>query len=173
MKRLLVALLAVLAVPAFAQAANCLCTSGCRIASDPYPSGTAQPTSCTVYKAGVSIGTGATVASSTIPLSNAANCQPASAAYVPGPAGNVSCLVTIPAQAAGTTVTLTMTATSAAGESAQSSPFSFVSVAALATIPSPPANQRVTQWEGGQDRTQGDQIVRRNFAAFLRSWIEG
>jgi hypothetical protein len=170
--RLALAVLALIAAPAFAQAANCLCTTGCRIASDPYPTGTAQPTTCTVYKAGVNIGSGAVVASSTIPLSNAANCQPASAAYVPGPAGNVSCLVSIPAQAAGTTVTLTMTATSAAGESAQSSPFSFVSVAALATIPSAPANPRVTMWEGGQDRSLEDQIVLRNYALFLRSWME-
>jgi hypothetical protein len=135
-------------VTAAAAQPSCLCTSGCSIASDPYTTGSGQPTSCTVYKAGVSIGTGAVVASSTIPLSNAAKCTPASPAYVPGVASNVSCLVSIGAQAAGT-VTISMTATDAAGESAQSSPFTFVSVAALPTIPASPLNLRVTQSSPG------------------------
>jgi hypothetical protein len=166
--RFAVALLALFAAPAFAQAANCLCTAGCKLASDPYTAGTSQPTTCTVYKAGVNIGSGPVVASSTIPLSNAAVCQPASAAYVPGPSTNVSCLVTIPAQAAGN-VTVTMTASNAAGESAQTSPFSFNSVAALATIPLVPVNPRVTMWEGGP---QEDQTVRSNYARYLRAWTE-
>jgi hypothetical protein len=131
-------------VTAVAAQPSCLCTAGCKISADAYSAGTAQPTSCTVYKAGVNIGTGAVVASSTIPLSNAAVCTPASPTYVPGPGTNVSCLVTIPAQAAGQ-ITLAMTASNAAGESSQSSPFVFNSVAALPTIPAPPGNLRVTE----------------------------
>ena len=122
---------------------SCVCTAGCKIASDPFPAGTGSPTSCTVYKGGVLIGTGATVASSTIPLTNATTCLPPSSVYVAGPVGSVACLVTIPAQPAGS-VTLTATATSAAGESVQSAPFVFVSVAALPTVPTAPTGIRVS-----------------------------
>ena len=122
-----------------AQAANCLCTAttGCKIVSDPYPAGTSQPTTCTIYKAGVVVASAPVVQSSTIPASNAMVCQPASPAYSPGSAGSVACLVPIPAQSLGN-VMLTMTATNAAGESAQSVPFVFVNVATLATLPPVP-----------------------------------
>jgi hypothetical protein len=126
----------------YAQAAQCVCTTGCKIASDPYPPGTGQPTSCAVYKAGLQIGTSPTVASTTIPTSNASVCAPASATYNPGVAGSVACQVTIPGQPAGN-VTITMRAANAAGETADSAAFTFQSVAALPTLPQVPVNPRV------------------------------
>jgi len=120
----------------YVQAASCLCsTTGCKIVSDPYPAGADQPTTCTVYKAGVVVASAPVVQSSTVPASNAAICQPASPAYSPGPAGSVACLVPIPAQLLGS-VTLTMTASNADGTSAQSAPFVFTNVA---TLPPPVA----------------------------------
>lgn len=120
----------------------CVCTAGCKIASDPYPPGLDQPTSCTVYKGGVQIGTGAVVDSSTIPVSNATTCLPSSAAYVPGPAGSKACFVQIPAQPANSLVTTTTTASNARGESGPSAPYSFQSVAALPVVPPTPTNTR-------------------------------
>ena len=144
MKRILLAALLLLAISeSVAAQQSCLATTGtAQITSDPFVTGANQPTSCTVYKAGVSIASGATVASSTIPTSNATVCTPASATYVPGPATNVSCLVTIPAQPVGS-VTLTMTASSAAGEGPQSAPFTFTSVGTLPVLPSAPTNLRL------------------------------
>lgn len=121
-------------------AQSCICTAGCKIVSDPYPPGTGQPASCTVYK-GSAIASAPVVLSSTVPLNNNTVCLPASQTYVPGVAGSVSCMVTIPAQAAGN-VTLTMTATNGAGETAQSSLFTFQSVSALPTLPQVPVNLR-------------------------------
>jgi len=126
---------------AFAQQ-QCVCVGGCKVASAPYPAGIAQPTSCAIYKNGVQIASGPVVASSSIPLSNASICLPADTPYSPGPTGSVSCLVAIPPQVA-CNVTLTGTASDAAGESAQSAPFTFVSVAALPTVPTPPTAWRV------------------------------
>jgi len=120
---------------------SCLCTAGCKLASDPYPAGAGQPTTCTVYKGGVSIASGSVVASSTIATSNGTVCLPASAPYVPGPSTNVSCEVTIPAQVAGA-VTITMTASDGAGESSQSAPYTFQSVSILPTLPIAPTNPR-------------------------------
>ena len=133
------------AIPAHAQAANCICTgTGCKVASDPYPPpASGQPTTCTVYKAGVAIGTGPVVPSTQIAASNGSVCQPASANYNPGAAGSVSCLVSIPAQPSGN-VTLTMSGTNAAGESAQSVPFTFANVAAISSLPTAPTNPRIT-----------------------------
>jgi hypothetical protein len=119
----------------------CVCTTGCKIASDPYPPGAAQPTSCTIYKGGVAIASSPTVLSTTIPTNNASVCMPASSTYLPGVAGSVACQVVIPAQVAGS-VTVTMTATNGAGETAASTPLVFTSVAALPVLPPVPANLR-------------------------------
>lgn len=119
---------------------QCVCTAGCKIASDPYPPSGPTPTSCTVYKAGVAIANSPFANSSTIPASNATVCSPASPTY-PVIAGGIACEVVIPAQPAGS-VTLTMTATNAQGESAQSAAFTFTSVAVLLTVPGTPVNLR-------------------------------
>lgn len=129
-----------------AQTQQCVCTAGCDIASDPYPPATAtvgQPTTCTVYKAGVQIGTGAVVPSTSIPTSNAASCLPSSATYNPGPAGSVACKVTIPAQPVGN-VTLTMRASNAAGSSPDSAAWTFANVAFLPVTPAAPTGLRLT-----------------------------
>lgn len=122
-------------------AQQCVCTSGCRIASDPYPPTASQPTLCSVYKSGVFVNSANVVPSTNIAASNAAVCQPASAAYSPGPAGSVSCEVTIPAQPAGN-VTITMRASNAAGETGDSTPYTFQSVSTLAVLPQVPVNLR-------------------------------
>jgi hypothetical protein len=142
MKHILVFAFLVLATTAaVAQGASCVCTAGCKIAANSYPPGPDQPTACEVFKAGTQIASGPVVASSTIPVSNAGVCQPASAPYVPGVAGSVSCEVTIPPQAAGP-VTITMRASNAAGESADSTAYTFQSVSALPIIPQVPVNLR-------------------------------
>jgi hypothetical protein len=137
---LAIAALALLSLPEVQAQSNpnCICNNGCKIASDPFPPPAAvQPVTCTVLKSGVAIATGPVVASTTIPNGNGTVCQPSSAPYAPGVAGSVACLVTIPAQPVGT-VTLVMTATNAAGTTAASAPFAFVSVAALSTLPPVP-----------------------------------
>lgn len=139
MKTLAIALLFAASSVAAAQQ-QCVCTAGCKIAvwNNTYPTtGGSVPTSCTIYKAGAPIATGTWVAGAA--LNNAGTCLPADAPVTPT-AG--MCVPTIPAQAAGT-VTLTATATNAAGETAQSTPFVFVSVGALATILPAPTNLRV------------------------------
>jgi hypothetical protein len=140
-KLLLIALL--FSSGAFAQQV-CLTTTGtAQITSDPYPNTGRFPTSCNLYKPSqsptVPIATGLVAPSSSIPSTNI--CLPPNATYIPGPTTNVSCLVTIPAQPAGS-VTLTMTAVDALGESAQSAPITFISAASLPTLPAP-TNLRV------------------------------
>jgi hypothetical protein len=119
----------------------CICTAGCKIAADPYPPGSGQPTLCTVYKGGVAIGSSSVVASNTIPLSNATVCLPANTAYSPGVAGSVACQVPIPGQAAGL-VTVTMRASNGVGETADSAAYTFQSVSAFPTLPQVPVNLR-------------------------------
>lgn len=138
--RILLFTLALFTFSVAAAQQQCICTAGCKIASDPYPQAGPQPTSCAVYKAGVQIATAPVVASTTIPVSNASVCFPASAPYVQV-AGAVSCEVLIPPQPAGA-VTLTMTATNIVGETAQSAPYTFQSVSALPQLPSVPVNPR-------------------------------
>jgi hypothetical protein len=121
---------------------QCICTAGCKIASDPYPPGIGQPTTCSVKIGGVVVASASVVASSTIPLSNASVCLPASGTYNPGVTGSVACQVPIAAQANGSTVTVIMNASNAAGLSVDSAAFSFQSVSALATVPQVPMNLR-------------------------------
>lgn len=122
----------------------CLCTAGCTISSgDSYPAGAGQPTTCTVYRAGAVVAVAPVVLSSAIPVSNAARCTPASAPFVPGPAGSVSCSVPIPGVAAGVTTTVMLTATNAAGETPQSTGLTFQSVAVLPVLSTTPTNVRV------------------------------
>lgn len=143
LKSVVVLVILLFASPLYAQAANCVCTGGgCKIASDPYPPGADQPTTCKVYVGGTFYISNV-VLSQNMPVNNGNVCQPASPNYNPGVAGSVSCYVSIPAQPTGT-VTLTMTASNAAGESGQSAPFSFVNVAALATLPKVPVVNRVS-----------------------------
>lgn len=129
-----------------AQAAqSCICTSGCQIAADPYPPTALQPATCTVYKAGVAVSTNVPVTlSSGIATSNATRCAPASPTYNPGPAGSVAPLIAIPAQAAGTTVTITMDCLTGPGAtpSPTSATFTFTSVSALPQLVAP-TNLRV------------------------------
>jgi hypothetical protein len=139
--RILFAALLLFAAHSAAAQQVCLTTTGAKIASDPFPLTGTQPTSCTVYKGGISIATGFTVLSSSIPSSNAGTCLPPSPTYLPGPAGSVACNVTIPAQPAGT-VTVTMTASAGGVEGPQSAPFTFVSAAAFSPPPAP-TNLRV------------------------------
>lgn len=144
MFRIVVALL--FALPAIAAGAqqSCVCTSGCTVVSDPYPPGADQPTSCRILVGGVTvIASSPVVLSSSIATSNAARCTPASATYNPGVAGSVACSGAIPAQAAGTTVSVTMDAINGAGESAPSSALTFQSVSALPIFPKVPVNPRV------------------------------
>lgn len=125
---------------------QCVCTSGCDIASDSYPPATqtvGQPTTCAVFKAGTQIGSGAVVPSTSIPTNNASVCLPSSAPYNPGPAGSVACKVTIPAQALGN-VTLTMRASNAAGSSPDSAAWTLANVAFLPVIPAAPTGLRVS-----------------------------
>jgi hypothetical protein len=145
MKKSLLLLIMLFAPLAAAAQQNCVCNSGCKIASDPYSPGTNQPTSCSAYKPGspdVLLGSAATALSSTI-VGMPNVCQPANGAYNPGVAGSVSCLVAIPPQTAGTLVTVVERAANAAGETANSAQFTFQSVSALATLPSVPLNLRV------------------------------
>lgn len=126
-----------------AQNQQCVCTNGCKVAvwNNSWPQlGTQNaPTACTIKKAGAAIGTSAAVAPG--PLNNSTVCFPADSSVTPlGP----MCIVPIPAQNSGT-VTLTSTATFAAGESGDSPPFVFVSVAALPVVGPAPNQQRVTQ----------------------------
>lgn len=128
---------------AAAQTQQCICTNGCNIAvwNNSWPQlGTQNaPTACTIKKAGSAIGTSAAVAPA--PLNNSTICFPSDTTTTPvGP----MCIVPIPAQNSGT-VTLTATATFAAGVSPDSSPFVFVSVAALPVVGAAPNQQRVTQ----------------------------
>ena len=140
---LLLALLPALALAQTPQ--RCICVNGCSVASDPVPGGLPDsPTACNIYKPGTAtpIASAPTVLSSTIPLSNASTCFPASVNYVPGPAGSVAGLVPIPAQPAGTLVTFTGTFIEPAGETAQSAPLTFQSVAALPVLSGPPTGLR-------------------------------
>jgi len=138
-----IALLLLLMLSPLAAAAqqSCLCTTGCVVVSDPYNAGTGLPTACQAVIGATTI-TGSIVDSSTIAVSNATRCSPASPNYVPGPAGSKACSVNVPAQAANTTVTLTMTVSNSAGTSPGTS-FSFQSVSALPTVPPPPGGIRV------------------------------
>lgn len=118
---------------AYAQSPSCICTAGCRIASDPFAVNADAPTSCSVKKAGTVIATSATVLSNTIPTSNTAVCLPADTTYVPGPPGSVACLVAIPPQPAGA-VALVMTAINAKGGT-DSPIFTFQSVSSIPSNP--------------------------------------
>lgn len=137
MKRLLILCATFALIPAaHAQAASCICTAGCKIASGPFAVNPDAPTSCSVKNAaGAIIGTSATVLSNTIPLNNSTVCIPGDAAYVPGPAGSVACLVSIPAQPLNTTVSVTMFANNAKGPSADSTALTFQSVSAIPSNP--------------------------------------
>ncbi len=127
-----------------AAAQSCICTAGCKIASDPYPPGNNQPDQCEVRKGGVLIGTAPVVLSANIPLNNNTVCTPQSTTYVPGAAGSVACLVTIPAQPVGS-VTVVMRATNLIGASADSSAFTFSSVSQIPTaVPAVPVGLRVS-----------------------------
>jgi hypothetical protein len=148
MKRLLLAAaLSAIAASSVAQGASCICTAGCVMVSNPYAAGANQPTSCTVYKAGVLYANSSTVLSSTVPLSNAAKCLPADVAYNPGVAGSLACWVNVPPLIPGS-YTLTMTATNGAGESPQSANFTFTSVAVLPAILNAPTGLRITMNDG-------------------------
>lgn len=142
MLRITLALL--LALPALAAGAqqSCICTSGCTVVSAPFPLTGVQPTTCRVLVGGVTVTASAPVVlSSTIPTSNAAHCSPADATYNPGPAGSVACSGAIPAQAAGTTVSVTFDAQAGGSESAPSTALTFQSVSSL--IPPVPLTPRV------------------------------
>jgi hypothetical protein len=139
-KKVLAFMLVMFSVSAFAQQ-QCVCTAGCKIASDPFPLTGPQPSTCNVYKAGTVIASGSAVLANTIPTSNGTVCVPASTTYNAGPAGSLACLVPIPAQPTGN-VTLTMTGVNSQGESAQSASFSFQSVSSLA--PPSPTGLRVS-----------------------------
>jgi hypothetical protein len=146
MRYLTAVLLLLFLAPVAAAQQQCVCTAGCKIASDPYPPPAvnqpdSRPTSCTVTVGGAIVNA-PVVASSTILLSNSSICSPASSTYVPGVVGSVACLVAIPSQANGTTVTATMTATNVKGETLPSAPYTFQSVSALTVLPSVPVNLR-------------------------------
>lgn len=131
---------------AVAQAAQCVCNNGCKVAAGPYPPPAGgQPTSCTIEKGGVVVAGSSCsiVSSSTIPVSNTAVCQPADAAYNPGVAGSVAPLAILPAQPLGN-VTLVMKVFNAAAPGGVASvPFTFDNVAGLSTAPLAPANLRI------------------------------
>ena len=131
-----------LAIAAEAQAASCICTAGCEIASSPFAVNADAPDTCTIKKGGVVIGTASTVDASSsaggISASNAAVCLPADVPYVYGPPGSKACLVAIPGQPVGP-VTLTQTATNAKGTTGDSVPFTFSVVSQIpANIPAVP-----------------------------------
>lgn len=144
--RYIIALI-LLALPLTAASAQtvCICASaaGCKVVTDSYPPGASQPTSCNVYKSGAFLVAGTMVDSATIATSNAASCMPASAAYVPGIAGSMACVATIPQQTAGSLVSLTGRGVNAAGEAPDGATFSFQSVLVLPTLP-PARGIRVT-----------------------------
>jgi hypothetical protein len=144
MKRIVLLALYVLLIPAAAAQAVqlCLCTVGCFIASNPYPPGANQPTTCDLYKSGVLVGSAAVFPSDQIPTSNSLVCAPASLPYNPGVAGSVACKVPLPSQAAGTTVNVTMRAANGAGVTGDSAVYTFQSVSALPTIPQVPTGLR-------------------------------
>ncbi len=132
--RILLFALALLPLSATAQAVPaCVCSgpTGCKVASNPYPPSPDQPTQCEVWKGGAVIASGPTVLSSTVPLNNNTVCIPANAAYSPGVAGSVACLVTIPTQPNGATVVLTMKAINLLGDNGLSGPYTFQSVSAI------------------------------------------
>ena len=147
-----VALLALIAPTAAQTAQQCVCTTGCKIASAPFPIGPnlGVPESCSVYKmpGHTLLGSGPVVAADTaaggIATSNAVSCLPADTAYQYGPVGSKACLVVIAAQPANSTVQIVLTATNAKGESGDSSPYTFQSVPALAILPSVPLTPRVS-----------------------------
>ncbi len=130
----------------YAQAVqSCICTSGCTVVSDPYPPGADQPTSCSGKVNGVAIAASPVVLSSTIPATNTTVCAPGSPTYSPGVAGSVACSISIPAQAAGTTVIVTAAAINGAlpGGTGDAVALTFQSVQALPVAPKVPLNLRV------------------------------
>jgi hypothetical protein len=120
---------------------QCVCTSGCKIASDPFPTTGLQPTKCTAYSmpGRVSLATGNVVAATSIASSNSLVCLPPDAAYSPGASGAVACLVTIPAQPANSNVTVVITTCcdNAGKESGDSVALTFQSVQNIAPAPVP------------------------------------
>ncbi len=142
-KSLLLLALAALSISASAQAAqSCLCTSptGCQVTGNSYPPGPGQPTSFIVKDAsGGFIATAPAVPSTSIPLSNAAACSPADAAYVPGPAGSVSPLVTVGPYPAGNNLTFVLYAVNSAGTSPLGATLAFLNVTTLPIVPVIPA----------------------------------
>lgn len=129
---------------------QCVCVAGCKIASAPMLDPVhGAPTSCTIYQmpARTQLAAGATVdattASGGIPVGNSLACLPADANYIYGPTGSRACLVMIPPQPAGSTLTYVATFTyGAAGESGDSTPDTFQSVQTLPK-PSVPVGLRV------------------------------
>lgn len=149
MKRLIALALLAFAAPSFAQAASCICTAGCKVASAPFAVNADAPDTCTVKKGGVAIATSVTVDASSaaggISASNATVCLAADPPYVYGPAGSKACLVGIPPQPVGS-VTVTLFATNAKGSTADSVPLTFSVVSQIpANVPAVPVSPRVTQ----------------------------
>jgi hypothetical protein len=140
-------LLALVSVAAGAQTTQqCVCVSGCKAASSPQPPDPTfgAPVTCTLYKmpGRTVLGSAPTVDASSssggIPLSNSTVCLPPDTNYVYGAAGTKACLVSIPAQTAGTTLTYVGTYTYSGGrESGDSTPSTFQSVSALPQPPVP------------------------------------
>lgn len=124
----------------------CLCagSGGCKVASNPWPNDVNVPSGCNIYKSGVKIATGTIVQSSSIPTNNAAVCTPADATYNPGAAGSVACSATIPQQAAGTTVSLTVRGVNGLGEGLDGAVLTFQSVSSLPTAVPAAVGVRVT-----------------------------
>lgn len=136
MRTFLLLLFTLVAAPAAAQQ-MCLCatSAGCKVASGAWPNDASAPTSCNIYKAGTKIATGTIGPASSVPTNNAASCSPADPPYNPGAAGAVACIATIPQQAVGTTVSLTVRGVNAAGEAPDGTVLSFQSVSSLPTVP--------------------------------------
>ena len=122
---------------------QCICTAGCKVASNAYVNDASAPTSCNFYKSGVLVTAGAMVSSGTIPLANSTVCTPGDAPYVPGPAGSLACVGNIPAQADKSTVALTVRGVNGAGEALDGGVLTFQSVSQLPTVP-PVKAMRVT-----------------------------
>lgn len=143
------AVAALLFAPAAFAVDQCVCTSGCKILTNILTGAANQtPTTCNVYSmpGHALIGTAPVVDATSagpIPPNNSTTCIP-SQNFSYGAAGSLACLVPIPAQPAGTSPTVVATTANVAGESADSTAYTFQSVPSLTQKPSVPVIKGVT-----------------------------
>jgi len=137
MKRILLAV-ALLAITASSngqaiQLCACATAAGCTMTTD-VGVAAATATGCTLYKNSVLpanlVASGPTVLASTIPLSNATMCSPASPTFIPGLSTNIACKIAIPQQPVGNVIWI-LAYTNGGGEGPPSVATTFQIVTAL------------------------------------------